>query len=613
MHAQDPITAEALAVELDRICESPAFRHSVRHQQFLRHLIACKAAGRLADLREIALGIDFFGRPASTYDPKTDAVVRVEAGRLRQRLDRYYLGEGLAAPIEICLDKGSYVPTIRARASAAVQIGAQPSVAVLPLPSASAAAADLEVAAALTDEIAQTLSRLPTLRVLSPDSSTAADVAASPSEARDRLKVEWIVRGRWLDAAPALLLEVVGTSSNERLFVQRLDRMPADALAVAQQVRNAMLHCFVTLLATHRGGESLASHRARAVTTTRDLGAFDLYQRARYLLKQRNQGQLARAIEHLENAVRMDPTFSAAWAELALAYVRRRQLVFSAVERDPGPAQEAARRAIDLDPEAGGPYAILAGLAYMAEFDWPKADRLFARALAAGPRDAGIRSAYASFLMYSARFEESLREYDVIQALDPLDSAIRCSKGALYFYWRRYERAETLLAQAIEMTPHDLYARLLLADTYAQSGQPEESLKAARELTGLAPDYANAYVYQARAMHLLGRRAEAVEIMDRARIRFDDTSISEYEEAMLDVARGEIGSALERLERHALGKANGAHCMVVDPTFAVLHGDPRWRSMLTRVGLPDFYSSGRLEINPPVTDADGSSAILSAT
>jgi len=57
-------------------------------------------------LREIALGIDFFGRSASTYDPKTDGIVRVEAGRLRQRLDRYYHGEGIDAPFEIFARQG---------------------------------------------------------------------------------------------------------------------------------------------------------------------------------------------------------------------------------------------------------------------------------------------------------------------------------------------------------------------------------------------------------------------------------------------------------------------------------------------------------------------------
>jgi tetratricopeptide (TPR) repeat protein/TolB-like protein len=591
MRAGDPITAEALAAELDRICESPAFRHSRRHQQFLRHLIACKLEGRLGALREIALGIDFFGRSASTYDPKTDGIVRVEAGRLRQRLDRYYHGEGIDAPFEISLDKGSYLPLLRVRAPAAVTIGAQPSVAVLPLPPAPPESRDLEFAAAITDEIVQTLARLPQVRVLGPESSIAAGVPASPSEVRNRLKVEWIVRGHWVNGEPrTLLLEVIGTAGGETVLAQRIDTTAADPLAVNQQVRKEMLHCFVPLLATRPGAETPATNRPRPVTPTRDLGAFDLYQRARYLLKQRNHASLPKAIEHLETAVGVDPGFSAAWAELAVAYVRRRQLVFDVAQRDPGPAQYAAQRAIDLDPDAGAAYSILAGLAYIADFDWARADRLFARALAATPRDVSVRSAFASFLMYSARFEESLREYDVIQALDPLDAAIRCNKGALYFYWRRYDRAETLLTQAIEMTPHDVYAWLLLADTYAQSGRPEESLEASRQLVKIAPDYANSYVYQARALYLLRREAEATAIMKRARASFDDTSITEYEEAMLHVARGDVAKSLECLERHALRKANGAHCMVVDPTFEALHRDARWQSMLERVGLPDFRS-----------------------
>lgn len=590
MRDGDHITREALAAELDRICESPAFRHSLRHQQFLRHLLECKVAGRFAALREIALGIDFFRRPASTYDPKSDPVVRVEAGRLRQRIDRYYHGAGVAAPFEILLDKGSYVPVFRVRAAAAVAIGAQPSVVVLPFAPTSVTA-DPHSAAGLADEIAQTLSRLPQIRVFGPESLIAADVAASAAEARDRFKIEWIVRGRWLDDAPRiLLLEVIGAASGDTLLALRIDTAVADALAIHHRIRIEMLHHFVPLLAARDGGDTLAASRPRPVATTRDLVAFDLYQRARYLLSQRNHALLAKAIEHLETAVRVDSGFSAAWAELASAYVRRRQLVFDIAQRDPAPAKQAAERAIALDSDAGFAYAILAELAYVSDFDWPGAARLFERALAATPRDAAVRRVFATFLMYSARFDESLREYDVVQALDPLDPAIRCQKGALYFYGRCYDRAETLLTQAIEMSPHDLYARLLLADTYAQSGRPEESLEASRQLVAIAPGYANSYVYEARALQMLGREEEAAAIVIRARARFDDTAITEYEEAMLHVARGNLEKALDCLESHARRKANGAHCIVIDPTFAALHRDARWRSMLERVGLPDFSS-----------------------
>ena len=594
MHAEDEITREELAEELDHICESFAFRHSHRQQQFLRHLIDHKLAGRLSALREIAVGIEFFRRRADTYDPKVDAVVRVEAARLRQRLARYYHGEGAAAPFEISLDKGSYLPVFRVRAPAAVASGKQPSVAVLPLSSAAGLPADLR-SAALTDEIVQTLSRLSRVRVLGPEASVAAEVATAPDEARHRFKVAWIVRGRWLDdAARSLLLEVLDTARRETVFAEQIETEHVDALTLHEHMRNSMLHCFAALV--RDGAGAPAGQRSLGVTSTHDLAAFDLYQRARFLLKQRNQAVLGKAIEHLEAAVRADPDFGAAWAELAGAYVRRRQLVFDPAQRDPSRAQSAAQRAIDLDPGAGTAYAILAGLAYVTEFDWLKADGLLAQALAATPRDLSVRCAFANFLMYSARFEESLREYDVVQALDPLDPSTRCHKGALYFFWRRYERAETLLAQAIEMTPNDVYARLLLADTYAQSGRAEASLEASLQLIEIAPDYANSYVYQARALRLLGRAAEASAILDRMSARFG-ASVTEYEEAMLHIAGGDVERTLACLERHALRKANGAHCMVVDPTFAPLHQDPRWRRMLQRAGLPDF--SARLaELQP---------------
>ena len=585
MRGGDSITLEALAAELDRICESPPFRHSLRHQQFLRHLIACKRAGRLGSLREMALGVEFFGRPASTYDPKSDAVVRIEAGRLRQRLDRYYHGEGTDAAFEISLDKGGYVPLIRPRAPAAVMIGRQPSVAVLALPSPTPSPGDVELVATLTDEIVRTLSRLPQVRVLGPESSIAGGVPGSPVDARARLKVEWIVRGGWSEPR-TILLEVIATAGGETVFSQRIDASAADALMLNQRVRKEVLHGFLPLLAAHSGEEAMPAARAASAAPTRDLGAFDLYQRARYLLKQRNQALLAKAIAHLESAVHIDPRFSAAWAELALAYVRRRDLVFDPGHRDPAPAQRAAQRAIELDPDAGRAYAILADLAYIEDFDWPKAEELFRHALAASPRDVAVRTAFARFLMYSARFEESLREYDVIQALDPLEPSIRCNKGALYFYWRRYDRAETLLTDALDLTPHDVFAQLLLADAYAQSDRPEESLEASRRMLELAPDYANSYVYEARALYLLGRDAEADAIMDRARARFADGTITEYEEAMLHVARGDAPGALARLEGLARRRGHSAHCMVLDPTFAALHRDRRWEPMLRSVGLP---------------------------
>ena len=56
-----------------------------------------------------------FGRDASTIDPQHDPVVRIEAAKLRRRLERYYLTDGQENPIRIDVPKGTYVPTFERR------------------------------------------------------------------------------------------------------------------------------------------------------------------------------------------------------------------------------------------------------------------------------------------------------------------------------------------------------------------------------------------------------------------------------------------------------------------------------------------------------------------
>jgi tetratricopeptide (TPR) repeat protein len=101
--------------ELARITLSQSFQPSRRHQQLLRHLVEQAVAGNTGALKEHVLAFEVFERPISAFDPARDTIVRVEARRLRQRLERYYIGEGSDATLEIRLPVGSYVPTLRRR------------------------------------------------------------------------------------------------------------------------------------------------------------------------------------------------------------------------------------------------------------------------------------------------------------------------------------------------------------------------------------------------------------------------------------------------------------------------------------------------------------------
>lgn len=109
-----PIAEQDLRAELDRILASRGFAGAARMGKLLSHVVARTQAGEIDQLKEYAVGVEVFDRDAN-YDPRLDSIVRVEAGRLRSRLDEYYNGEGSASPIRISLPRGGYVAKFERR------------------------------------------------------------------------------------------------------------------------------------------------------------------------------------------------------------------------------------------------------------------------------------------------------------------------------------------------------------------------------------------------------------------------------------------------------------------------------------------------------------------
>src|ERR1700677_1748141 len=98
--------------ELELILKSPGFAHNERMSRFLQFVVDRTLEGRSAELKETVIGSEIFGRPPD-YNPKQDAIVRTEAGRLRARLGEYYLTEGATDSVVIELPRGGYVPAFR--------------------------------------------------------------------------------------------------------------------------------------------------------------------------------------------------------------------------------------------------------------------------------------------------------------------------------------------------------------------------------------------------------------------------------------------------------------------------------------------------------------------
>jgi TolB-like protein len=112
----DP-SPEEIRLQLDRLVTSGGFANADRMSGFLRYIVERAVAGESDQVKEYVIGVAVFGRDEQ-YDPRLDSIVRVEARRLRTKLDEYYAGDGRTDPIVVSVPRGSYTPIFERRQAA---------------------------------------------------------------------------------------------------------------------------------------------------------------------------------------------------------------------------------------------------------------------------------------------------------------------------------------------------------------------------------------------------------------------------------------------------------------------------------------------------------------
>ncbi len=101
------VSGELLRDQIERIVRSDEFRTSEVLRRLLTYLYDKAARGEADNLKEYVVAIEGLGKPAS-YDPQHNSAVRIQVGRLRQKLAEYYRGDGKDDPILIDLPKGRF-------------------------------------------------------------------------------------------------------------------------------------------------------------------------------------------------------------------------------------------------------------------------------------------------------------------------------------------------------------------------------------------------------------------------------------------------------------------------------------------------------------------------
>ena len=266
---------------LDRILASPCFAQSERQQRFLKFIVTETLAGHADRLKGYTIAVEVFDRDAS-FDPATDAIVRVEAARLRAKLREYYEREGRTDLVRFELPKGTYgirmawrspettlspqasprwrAKTFKDTASTRLQpIEDRPSLAVLPLVNMSSNPEQEYFADGITDGLITELSRLPGLFVISRHSSFVyKGISKRAAEIGAELGIRYLLEGSVQRAADRvrITVQLIDAASGTYLWAERYDRELKDIFAVQDDVTQRVVSVLQVKFAAAEQGRS---------------------------------------------------------------------------------------------------------------------------------------------------------------------------------------------------------------------------------------------------------------------------------------------------------------------------------------------------------------------
>lgn len=244
------ISPEAIRTQLERILKSEAFINSGRLSRFLRFAIEQTLGGTEERLKEYPLGVEVFDKHES-FDPRIDSIVRVEARRLRSKLDSYYQGPGRNDAVVIRFFKGCYVPVFELRNDlprgtefSAPQVQVRARLAVLPFSNLSADAETEFFSVGLTQELIDAVTKVPGLRVVARTSSFQfRDKAVDVQRIGESLKVDAVLQGSVRRSAQRVRItaQLVSVREGYYLWSESFDRTIDDVFLLQEEIARAIV------------------------------------------------------------------------------------------------------------------------------------------------------------------------------------------------------------------------------------------------------------------------------------------------------------------------------------------------------------------------------------
>jgi TolB-like protein/DNA-binding winged helix-turn-helix (wHTH) protein/Tfp pilus assembly protein PilF len=457
------------------------------------------------------------------------------------------------------------------------------SIAVLPFVNEGADPDTEYLSDGLSESLINSLSQLPSLKVIARSSAFRyKGKDADPQEVAAALGVQAILVGRVAQRGDSLVVsaELVDAKDRTQVWGERYERKVADLLSVQREIAKEITENLRLKLSGAEQGRVAKSY-------TENPEAYQLYLKGRFYWNKRTEEGVRKGIEFFQRAVEKDPNFALAYVGISDSYILLgvpEALTGAMPTREAlAAARSAAERALAIDGTLAEAHTSLAHAMYIGR-EWTGAEEEHRRGIALNPNYATAHHFYALYLSYLGRHDEALREIRRALELDPLSLIINANLGSILHFAGRYEEAAEQCRRTLDMDPTFAFAHYRLGTVYEQNGMYEEAVAEFRRAADYSQQHPTALAALAHTLAVSGNKSEAQKVLGTLTGLSGRRHVSAYDVAVVYIGLAEKEQAFRWLER-AVEQGDYVNRPKIDPRLAPLRPDPRFATLLRRLGL----------------------------
>jgi len=352
-------------------------------------------------------------------------------------------------------DRSSTAPPLQPPPPAVVD--AIPRIVVLPMENLGPLE-DAYFAAGIAEEITSRLAKVSALQVISRTTAQSYDRTGKTVEDIGKdLGVNYLLEGsvRWSGSTAGasrvrVTPQLIRVSDDTHIWSETYDKVIDDLFAVQTEIAEAVIQQLgIALLEPER--EALSSR------PTQNVGAYQAYLRGLDYAGRRDPTaeNWDLAVQMLERAVELDPTFADAYAELSEVHSQVYHLIIEHTPERLEKARIAVDRALELRPDLPTAHRALGYYYYWGHRDYDKALESFAMASRDLPNDSQAREGIAYIRRRQGRFDDAIVELEKVLELDPTNARVTAELAQTYTVLRRYAKADSYYARASNLAPDE--------------------------------------------------------------------------------------------------------------------------------------------------------------